>query len=388
LFCLAIAVVVAGFVGYYSRVSLISEFQQQGGNLDYLFMQIHQVDQDEADLKVMRGQLAELEKNTNGTLITIRGQAFASPEYKAYLDTGSAVTLVLYGALQFLADDYPEDINKVDYSKPDLNQARVFADPRFKASTLPEQRTKIYALLSAPVQDFRKAIVAFNAQFGNQINQIENIANATGGQIRSGIREILVRNPQWASTRDIEYYSLGDRTIDDAKQQEFARQRAVIKSYENALPWVSWLLHAPTIVATLLVTLATGWLGGVIGHMGATVRSPRPSVADTTETVDAPFVGLIRRSILGITAALGIFLFAGSGLLVLSSQSAKYSGLGIELSPYFVAFLAFISGFLADEAFTRLTKAGRLFFQPGGSGGRPAAGNRARGQRTPPRTQV
>lgn len=364
LFVVAIVAVVIGFIGYYSRVSLVAEFQLSGGNLDYIFMRIGQIDRDEMELKENRTQLAELQKNASGTLITTRAAAFASKEYKTYLDSASAVTLILYAALPILADEYLQDINKLDYAKPDLDQAGVLADPRYKLGTPSEQRVKLYGSLSSAIQEFRQAIVAFNAQFGNQINQIANFEKTTSAQLHAGIREILVRNPQWASPAEIDDYKLGDLKIDQDKQQELARQRATIKSYENALSWASWLLHSPTIVATLLVTLATGWLGGVIGHMGAATRAGL--AADPAVPDERPYVGLIRRSILGVTAALGIFLFAGSGLLVLSSQSAKYTGSGIELSPYFVAFLAFISGFLADDAFIRLTKAGRSFFQAGG----------------------
>jgi hypothetical protein len=73
---------------------------------------------------------------------------------------------------------------------------------------------------------------------------------------------------------------------------------------------------------------------------------------------------LFRRCFLGITAALGIFLAAGSGLLILTAQNSGAPGAGaIELSPYFVAFLAFISGFMADDAFARLAAGGRKLFE-------------------------
>src|SRR5262249_53088102 len=104
-------------------------------------------------------------------------------------------------------------------------------------------------------------------------------------------------------------------------------------------------------------------LGGVVGFMGSAVRSRQSSAPSRTD-VKMQIIALIRRSTFGVMAALAIFLFAGSGLLVLSAQSGKLVNLGsMELSPYFVAFLAFISGFLADDAFARITKTGRSLFQ-------------------------
>jgi hypothetical protein len=83
---------------------------------------------------------------------------------------------------------------------------------------------------------------------------------------------------------------------------------------------------------------------------------------------------LFRRSTLGIAAATGIFLLAGSGLLILTAQSSKsFTPTSIELSPYFVAFLAFISGFMADDAFAKLTETGRNFFRRSGKKDEPEA---------------
>jgi hypothetical protein len=48
----------------------------------------------------------------------------------------------------------------------------------------------------------------------------------------------------------------------------------------------------------------------------------------------------------------------------LTAQNSGTPGAGaIELSPYFVAFLAFISGFMADDAFARLAAGGRKLFE-------------------------
>jgi hypothetical protein len=138
------------------------------------------------------------------------------------------------------------------------------------------------------------------------------------------------------------------------------------------------ILQWPTIVSTMLVTLATGLLGGVVSFLGAGVRSTS-SEAGANTSLKTQASSLIRSAIFGIVAALAIFLLAGSGLLVLSSQGGKNVSLAsMELSPYFVAFLAFVSGFLADDAFKRITRAGRSIFRTLGTEGKsPSSGSRA-----------
>src|ERR1700680_1675502 len=173
MFLLSMIAVVLGFIGYYSRVTLNSEFQQQGGNIDYIFMQVEQIERDETALQQRRKEQSDFEQNINGTLLNARAAAFASKEYKAYLDAASAVILILDTAMAIpiLDKDYWAKVNKVDYNRPDLAQAQIFADPEFKPEASGDQRIQLYGKLSPALQEFRQTIVSFNAQYGNQINQ-------------------------------------------------------------------------------------------------------------------------------------------------------------------------------------------------------------------------
>lgn len=63
----------------------------------------------------------------------------------------------------------------------------------------------------------------------------------------------------------------------------------------------------------------------------------------------------------GIAAAIAIFLFSGAGMLALTQGSG--TGSAVELSPYTVAFIAFLSGFMAEEAFGAIQSAGSRLFQ-------------------------
>lgn len=111
---------------------------------------------------------------------------------------------------------------------------------------------------------------------------------------------------------------------------------------------VSW----PTIFLTLLVTIAAGSLGAVVSFS----RSFRPGSWGEV-SASRLFVGLGE----GMAAAIAIFLFSGAGMLVLTQGAGPQKE--VELSPYSVAFIAFLSGFMAEDAFTRIQEAGRNLFK-------------------------
>lgn len=117
----------------------------------------------------------------------------------------------------------------------------------------------------------------------------------------------------------------------------------------------------PTIILTLIVTIASGGLGSTVSFSRKFFRS--------TERAGAHM--LLVNTGEGVAAAVAIFLFAGSGMLALT-QGASTSDGSLELSPYLVAFLAFVSGFMAEDAFGRIQAAGRGFFRKDENG---AAGN-------------
>jgi hypothetical protein len=183
------------------------------------------------------------------------------------------------------------------------------------------------------------------------------------------ILEILKRNPDLVTEQERNRYKFQGKT-NESDVVWFEQQRAIIRAYDRALYGLSIILQWPTIISTMIVTLGMGWLGGIVSYMGTAVTQGRSYT----------FTELFRRSLLGITASLGIFLFAGSGLLVLTAQTGKPMGSSsIELSPYFVAFLAFISGLLADDAFARLTEAGKAIFKSGSGRGRSGQAGKVQG---------
>ena len=64
----------------------------------------------------------------------------------------------------------------------------------------------------------------------------------------------------------------------------------------------------------------------------------------------------------GIAAAIAIFLFSEAGMLMLTQGGPNGSG-QVDISPYLVTFMAFVSGFMAKDAFSKIQDAGHKIFK-------------------------
>lgn len=124
------------------------------------------------------------------------------------------------------------------------------------------------------------------------------------------------------------------------------------------------LVSFPTIFLTLIVTIAAGGLGTVVAFSRRYYSSKHAS----TLTLSRLFVNVGE----GIAAAIAIFLFSGAGMLALTQGSGPAND--VELSPYTVAFIAFLSGFMAEDAFASIQSAGKRIFKPDPPAGQGAQG--------------
>ena len=140
-----------------------------------------------------------------------------------------------------------------------------------------------------------------------------------------------------------------------SKSNQFLRadHKGTMASFQNPLGGLLYyLIQIPTIILTLLVTVAAGGLGSIVsftrkfltGYSGANLGRLFVNVGE------------------GVAAALAIFLFSSTGMLMLT-QGAAGTTEQVELSPYMVAFIAFVSGFMAEDAFLRIQRAGKKIFQ-------------------------
>jgi hypothetical protein len=367
LFLTAISAVFFGFVGYYSRVSLSNELRQNkdAASVDLLFMSVDQIAKDESALAGLRKQKNELDAEVTKKLDAVREKAYASPEFAAYFD-GKAKIVSLFNANRSrFADDYWKAVGATLFrNSPDDFEMEMaqWAAPTFREGVTDDEKNLFYNNLSALVEGIAGPYRDYNAKYQQPLYQLDLASQRAREPIISELKAIFARNPHLATADDRKTFIDIEATTPEGRQR-LAQQRAIIRSFDNLfVGGIRKVLEWPTIASTLLVTLATGWLGGLVNFMGAAIRA---NVKREELDTGMPDIGsLFRRSFLGITAALGIFLAAGSGLLILTAQNSGAPGTGaIELSPYFVAFLAFISGFLADDAFARLAAGGRKLFE-------------------------
>ncbi len=135
---------------------------------------------------------------------------------------------------------------------------------------------------------------------------------------------------------------------------------SVVRARLSSLSIQTWILpddillrlvSFPTIFLTLIVTIAAGALGTVVAFSRRYY-----SGTDTGLTMSRLFVNVGE----GIAAAIAIFLFSGAGMLALTQGGGSASD--VELSPYTVAFVAFLSGFMAEDAFAAIQAAGKRIF--------------------------
>lgn len=166
-------------------------------------------------------------------------------------------------------------------------------------------------------------------------------------------------------------------------------RRSLVALFQQPLGGVlSLLLQMPGIVLTLLVTVAAGGLGSVVSFTRRYRRVGEDSEADREKAEgdvapvlaeQAPETGFAAAGRLmvmtgeGIAAAIAIFLFTEAGMLMVTQGGPDGSG-NIEISAFLVTFMAFVSGFMAEDAFNKIQDAGRKLFRVGADDGPGPAG--------------
>lgn len=177
--------------------------------------------------------------------------------------------------------------------------------------------------------------------------------NDVAHEVRGEVDQAKIRKAELEAVRD-QYASViaGLRE----KLPPASVERARLSALTLSLPFVPnilmQLVSFPTIFLTLIVTIAAGGLGTVVAFS----RRYYSNSAAEDLTLSRLFVNVGE----GIAAAIAIFLFSGAGMLALTQGGGGANN--VELSPYTVAFIAFLSGFMAEDAFASIQAAGKRIF--------------------------
>jgi len=121
--------------------------------------------------------------------------------------------------------------------------------------------------------------------------------------------------------------------------------------------YARFLTIMPDQLLTLILTLSMGALGSVI-FLTRTFLDP-----DKWK----PLSWYLFRPFLGAVTALAIFILAKAGQITISDVSIT-DGIKEDLNPFFISFLAIISGLLSEQAIERIRTAGNAIFRADGFG--------------------
>ena len=149
---------------------------------------------------------------------------------------------------------------------------------------------------------------------------------------------------------------------------------ATLHSYRDTLAGLPYrMIGIPTILLTLIVTISSGGLGAVVSFTRRFLGAGSRDLSEDPFKSNKGISRLLLNVGEGVAASIAIFLFAGTGLLMLT-QGGESKPDTLQLSPYLVAFLAFVSGFKAEDAFEKIHEFGnRTFGGQNGDGSPPRA---------------
>jgi hypothetical protein len=332
-----------GFAGYISRITLGEGLAPEVGSLDTIIFRGTREAELRQNLAVMREKFsATKEKLREAELSWLESNG------ELGLQEWRLIELFLPISTGIIAN---RDILTLKFVE---HFSAVYEDP---ADSPMSQADRLVALLvtttfvdDAP-QDVRKTFADSVAVVLNKLSaQKSEINKLTVSEKKWSQRNLSLNGELKTLSADIEKL---ESKLDSNANTLKDEHRALIASFKNSLGGIPYfLLQIPTIILTLLVTVATGGLGSVVAFTRKFLRS------DTETGTGRLFVNVSE----GVAAAFAIFFLAGAGMLMLTQGAAGTKG-SVELSPYLVAFIAFISGFMAEDAFYRIQIAGRNLFR-------------------------
>lgn len=278
-------------------------------------------------------------------------------------------------ALQAQVDSITADLVEFQFDLPGRGRSKYetfVAQMDLTAERMPTQNSnlspdfRIRALLSIAAEGFEGPDVDLDTK--DRFDAMRARAITTLDALSRGVEEANAASHDAQASRKL----IQDRI--DALQVRWNSHEESIKASQQTLPLGSSararlsalslnmpfmpdvlmrLVSFPTIFLTLIVTIAAGGLGTVVAFS----RRYYSSETFSTLTLSRLFVNVGE----GIAAAIAIFLFSGAGMLALTQGSGPTND--VELSPYTVAFVAFLSGFMAEDAFASIQAAGKRIFK-------------------------
>ena len=342
LYLVFIAVLFAGFASYISRVNLGAELAEaKVGSLDKVIYLTNRENEIRGKFEASRQELFLNQHEYHDLrLKKERAEAAMYEKTVALMDQFIPITPTISKNEDILDDEfvlrYRRLTQSVDMSFAD--QARylggTLASIQFRRGAPEDRVDEVTAGVLMVLNNYTRARGELHeAEAADELLQQQEIL-------------MLARRDEIRAT--LAQYSDELGKINESISNE---NRALIASFKNSFAEILYdLIRIPTIILTLIVTIAAGGLGSVVSFTKNFVRG------EARATPGMLFVNVGE----GVAAAVAIFLMAGAGMLMLTQGSG--GGGSVELTPYMVAFIAFVSGFMAESAFARIQLAGKRIF--------------------------
>lgn len=191
---------------------------------------------------------------------------------------------------------------------------------------------------------FDGSLAAFEQARQNQ-NQVEslNINNEGGSEA-----EILLNS--LSRTFDAQNQDLISTNRELSRYTPDQRQQAaeIVVEVRSLRPIFHVFVTQAESVLVFLLAIA-------MGALGSTIHITQSFLAGETHR---PLTWYLIRPLLGTVTAVAIYILAKAGQLAIDPNTTNET-----MSPWFISFLAIISGLLSEHAIERITSAGKTFFE-------------------------
>ena len=231
------------------------------------------------------------------------------------------------------------------------------------------QLTARIRLLEKPVKqtdpDTERSLLERVQPFLNQDQAIADLWNNHQEKFQrfSDVETDYLTIRQEKERNDEDLQTLSEQ-VERLKEERAPSESAKIRGFADDLKFMKlfrmdFMVNMPHQTLTLTLTVAMGILGSLIFITREYFERFNKESEQAGELTAIAW--LFFRPLLGAVTAIAIYVLAKAGLLVVAASENSATE---NLSPFFIAFLAIISGLLSEQAADRIRAAGAAVFKP------------------------
>lgn len=346
LYLFFISIVFVGFVGYISRVDIAKELGASSKKLDLVIFRLSEESNILDKLKINTDDINKLRKENielTHSLVDLKNK----------LDRENLEFNLIVSKLVRTTHEHRELFEAEFFVKFTSSISEIMSDKGLVFDTM-RSISKEWSNFRFVAGAVPERLIEVRAIFDGIVTELHEKAKSVTGVANERRKFAALKDEKITEINAVEE-SLSAKTerLKEIKADVTHDERARLRAFDRPLWGLPYkVIVVPTIILTLVVTIAAGGLGSVVSFTRKFLFSSESAGASR----------LFANVGEGVAAAIAIFLFAGAGMLMFTEGSSATRG-QIQLSPYLVAFIAFVSGFMAEQAFKRIQIAGENIFQ-------------------------